>query len=122
MLIDADFPDNATLEQLLKHIKKMTTDANFPGIPIYVDPIGLAERGQTTASKIEHNYKNQPIQQDIKTVLTYILRAHDLSYDVRDGFLLISSRTTILENRVAEIDRKLDRVLEMLGRLDHRTK
>jgi len=31
---------------------------------------------------------------------------------------MISSRTAILEHRVEEIDRKIDRLLEMLGRLE----
>ena len=43
LVIDAQFPDGTTLEQLLKHIKQETSDANPPGIPIYVNPAGLRE-------------------------------------------------------------------------------
>jgi hypothetical protein len=61
-----------------------------------------------------------PGQQPIRIVLSDSLRSLGLMYDVRDGFLMISSRTTILEHRVEEIDRKLDRVIEMLGRLEQK--
>jgi hypothetical protein len=117
MPIGADFPKDGTLQALLKHIKKVTTDATFPGIPIYVDPIGLAENNVTMAREIKIDFEKVPIQQNIKMALTYALRANGLSYEVRDGFLMISSRTVILENRVDEIERKLDRVLEALQRL-----
>ena len=69
MVIDAEFPENATLEQLLKHIRKVTTDASFPGIPIYVDPIGLAEANSDHVAEIKLDYKNLPIPQNIKSVL-----------------------------------------------------
>ena len=42
-LIDAEFPPGSTLEQMLKHIKQATTDENYPGIPIFVNPMGLQE-------------------------------------------------------------------------------
>ena len=35
-----------------------------------------------------------------------------------DGFLMVDSRTGILEKRVEEIDQKLNRVLEALYRLE----
>ena len=114
MVINFDAADGATLETLLKGIKKLTTDATFPGIPIYVDPFGLSEANKTMSTKVGQDFK----QQTIRSVLYFALRPLGLSYDVRDGFLMISSRTTILENRVEDIDRKLDRVLEMLGRLE----
>jgi hypothetical protein len=113
-VIDADLPNGSTLETLLKHIKKVTTNATDPGIPIYVDPIGLTEAGNMDmATQVKLNYKKQ----SIRTILELTLRPLGLSYDVRDGFLMISSRTAVLEHRVEEIDRKLDRLLEMLGRL-----
>jgi RNA polymerase sigma factor (sigma-70 family) len=109
----ADFPQVAKLETLLKHIKQVTTDANYSGIPIYVDPVGLSDAKLTVASEL----REIPNQQPIRIVLEYALRPVGLSYQVRDGFLMISSRTAILENRVEEIDRKLDHLIEMLGGL-----
>jgi RNA polymerase sigma factor (sigma-70 family) len=113
MRIDAEFPKGANLEILLKHIKQVTTDATYPGIPIYVDPIGLAEANKTMGTAVELNYKQQPIG----SVLYYSLRPLGLSFCIRDGFVRITSRTGVLENRVEEIDRKLDNMLELLGRL-----
>ncbi len=111
--IDAQFPKGATLETLLRHIREVTKDATYPGIPIYVDPLGLAEAHKTMGTEVELNYKQQPIE----AVLFYSLRPLGLSYSIRDGFVRISSRTATLESRVEEIDRKLDVMLEMLGRL-----
>ena len=111
--IDAQFPKGATLETLLKHIKQVTADGTYSGIPIYVDPVGLAEANKTMGTEVELNYKQAPIEE----VLKYTLRPLGMSYCVRDGFVWVSSRTGTLENRVEEIDRKLELMLEMLGRL-----
>jgi hypothetical protein len=40
-----------------------------------------------------------------------------LSYIVKDGILMVDSRTSATEIRVMEMERKLDRVLESLERL-----
>jgi RNA polymerase sigma factor (sigma-70 family) len=113
LVIDVVYPEGGNLEVLLKHIKQVTTDEKYPGIPIYVDPFGLSDVDKSMSTKVALDFK----QQSIRSVLHYTLRPLGLSYDVRDGFLMISSRTGILENRVEDIDRKLDRVLEMLQRL-----
>ena len=90
---------------------------DLPGIPIYVDPIGLAEAKLTMGARSSSISKTSPCR-SIKTLLDYALRPMDFRIDVRDGFLMISSRTAILEHRVEEIDHKLDRVIEMLERLE----
>jgi hypothetical protein len=112
MVTGADFPTTATLGTLLKQIRQMTRDANYPGIPIYVDPAGLAEAKAAT----EANIVDIPREQPIAVVLRHCLRPLGLAHDVRDGFLMVSSRMEILENRVEEIDRKLDRLIELLDR------
>jgi RNA polymerase sigma factor (sigma-70 family) len=116
MIVDADFPKVASLETLLKTIKKITADETYSGIPIFVDPAGIRDAKVAMASEVV----DIPGQQPIRIVLSDSLRSLGLMYDVRDGFLMISSRTTILEHRVEEIDRKLDRVIEMLGRLEQK--
>jgi len=116
-LIDAEFPGgDATLEKLLKHIKAETSKIKPPGLPIYVSPDGLQEC---------HLSMSQPIggfdvkQKPVSFVLDLALHHLGLDYYVaRDGFLCIDSRTRVLEARVEEIDRKLDRVLEALARLE----
>ena len=112
MVTGADFPKTATLGTLLKQIRQTTTDANYHGIPIYVDPTGL-EEAKTT---VEANIIDIPQAQPIGAVLRHCLRPLGLAFDVRDGFLMVSSRMDILENRVEEIDRKLDRLIELLDR------
>ena len=47
-VIDAEFPAGTTLEQLLKHIKQATTNANFPRNP------NLRESDRLTGSQTEH--------------------------------------------------------------------
>ncbi len=116
MVVGADFPKTASLETLLKTIKKITTDATYPGIPIYVDPAGIKDVKLTMEAQVTEIVGDQPI----RNVLSDSLRPLGLMYDVRDGFLMISSRTAILEHRVEEIDHKLDRVIEMLGRLEQK--
>ncbi len=116
MVVGADFPKVASIETLLKTIKKITADETYSGIPIFVDPAGITDAKVTMASEVV----DIPGQQPIRIVLSDSLRSLGLMYDVRDGFLMISSRTAILEHRVEEIDRKLDRVIEMLGRLEQK--
>jgi hypothetical protein len=115
MQAPADFPKVASLETVLKTIKRITTDDSYPGIPIYVDPVGLAELKVAMAAEIDVHGA-----QPIRKMLSDALRRLGLMFDVRDGFLMISSRTTILEHRVEEIDHKLDRVIEILGRLEQK--
>ncbi len=115
MIIDADFPEGrTTLDKFLKHIKQSTTDTSFSGIPIYVDPAGLAEVKKTISTEVTFLEKKQTV----RSFLDSTLRQIGLSYRVHDGFLMVSSHVAIVESRVEEIDRKLDRVLEMLSRLD----
>jgi RNA polymerase sigma factor (sigma-70 family) len=117
-LIDADFATGVTLEQLLKHIKQATSDQSFPGIPIYVNPIGLQEAHQTMEAAIEVNRK----QCSVREVFWSALHPLQLSYIVKDGFVIIDSRTSVTEMRVEELERKLDRVLESLERLSKTAK
>jgi RNA polymerase sigma factor (sigma-70 family) len=111
-VIDANFPEGGTLELLLKHIKQVTTDADYPGIPIYVDPKGLAEVNKTMSDEIQLNYK----QRSIRSILHGTLRRMGLSFCVHDGFLMISSRDEVLDTRIEEIESKLDQLIEMLRR------
>ena len=91
MTIPHEMPPKATLSHVLKALKKLTTDATFPGIPIYVDPVGLAEANMTVESEIKLDYKDLPVPQNIKMVLTLALRSSGLSYEVRDGLLMVST-------------------------------
>jgi RNA polymerase sigma-70 factor (ECF subfamily) len=105
--------ENPTLEKLLKHIKQSTADTTFPGIPIYVDPVGLGQVHIRVDNPIALGLKGS-----VESVLSQTLRGLGLWYMVKDGFLLISSRDDITDRRLNELDEKLERVLEKLERLD----
>jgi RNA polymerase sigma factor (sigma-70 family) len=112
--IDAEFPKGIALSDLLKHIKQETTKAQPPGLPIYVNPIGLEELKRVMGFIVTVNHKQQPV----RSILQQALGDAGLKFAATDGFLMIDSRTGILEIHVKEIDRKLDRVLEALDRLE----
>ena len=109
-----DGSKGTSLEQLLKHIKQQTSEADPPGIPIYVSPLGLQEAKKSMSSPVDPI----PNKAAVRVILEQALFGTGLSFAVRDGLLTIDSRTGILEKRVEEIDRKLDRVLEALDRLE----
>jgi RNA polymerase sigma factor (sigma-70 family) len=114
--IKLDLPRDATLSAFLKAIKQATSQAKPPGLPIYVDRTGLERvAGKTLESPIDCL--------DIRSGrVNFLLREGlgqlHLSYVVKDGFLMISSREEIIEQRLDELDKKFDRVLETLMRLE----
>ena len=86
MPIPMHFPKAAPLEDVLKHIKAQTTTGDYKGIPIYVDPVGLQFAGQTMTSKVIIDVEGTAL----KNSLALCLRQCDLSFTVRDGFLMIT--------------------------------
>ena len=108
------FRKEQLFDQLLKHIKRSTTDDTFSGIPIYVDPAGLLEAHQTISMPVVINVSKRPAG----LILSDALRGSGLSYCVSDGFLMISSRSAIVERRVDQIEHKLDLVLDALRRIE----
>lgn len=109
--IDLDLPPNPTFDQFLKTIKRATTTADFNGIPIYVDPLGLQRSGVGINDPIEV-YKSP----HLGTCLDQTLRLLRLSCIVKDGFLMISSHDFIVEEKLDMLDRKLDRLLKAVER------
>jgi hypothetical protein len=102
----------------LKHIKQVTTEpGKFPGIPIYVRPESLGETrpGEGLLEKVRVSIDLK--QQAVKVVLQEALREFRLSYIVKDGLLMIDSRDVVNEMRLEQLERKLNRVLEVLERL-----
>jgi hypothetical protein len=112
--VSMSFANKTPLDDVLKYIKAATTTPAFPGIPIYVEPLGLQEANKSINSTIQFDREGLPL----KTSLRMILKSLGLSYIVKDGFLMIDSRSAITETRVEEMERKLDRVLEALERLE----
>jgi RNA polymerase sigma factor (sigma-70 family) len=105
--------DDLPVDRLLKHIKQSTTDATYHGIPIYVDPVGLQNVQASMASRV-----SIPKKGSVEYILSFALRECRLSYLVKDGFLMISSRDDITERKLNDLDEKMERVLRMLERLE----
>ncbi len=86
--IDLRF-EKTSLEDVFKLIKSATRRGpNDRGIPIYVDPIGLVEAEKTLATPVSFTAKGEPL----KSSLERLLKSISLTYTVKDGFLMVTSR------------------------------
>jgi len=104
--IDFNF-DPVSLGNLLKYIKSASQGPNDSGIPIYVNPSGVTD---VEVQGLRITKKNVPIRVGLKSALNQV----GVSYEVRDGLLVIDSRAAIMENRLEDVERKLDQVLKAL--------
>ncbi|WP_435007877.1 RNA polymerase sigma factor [Tundrisphaera lichenicola] len=87
--ISMNFPQEIPLEDVKKYIEQSTQDeaAGLPiGIPIYIDPHGLADSDHTMASTVTINLEGIPL----RTTLRLILRQLHLDYKVVGGLLYIT--------------------------------
>ncbi len=81
--------EKTSLEDVLELIKSATRRGpNNPGIPIYVDPMGLLEAEKTLATPVSFTAKGEPL----KSSLERLLKSMSLTYAVKDGFLMVTSR------------------------------
>jgi hypothetical protein len=90
--IPMHFPSGTPLEDILKHIKSETEARIGKPVPIYVDPFGLREARQTMTSKVVIDVKGATV----KNCLSHCLRQLDLTFSVRDGFLVVTDAGTVL--------------------------
>ena len=84
------FANETPLDDVLIYIKQATFKGKKPtdpGLPIYVDPLGLQEAGQTLTSTVRMNVIGAPL----KITLPQILGQLGLAYLVKDDVLIISS-------------------------------
>jgi hypothetical protein len=96
--ISMSFAEDTPLEDVLKYVKQATTTANYQGIPIYVDPIGLQEAEKSMTSTVRNmDLEGVPL----KVTLKLLLKQLDLTYTVKDGFLMITSQES--EDQQTEI-------------------
>jgi hypothetical protein len=79
------FPNATSLEDLVKYVKQATTTPTRPGIPIYVDPIGLLEAERTLKSTVSIDLEGVPL----KTTLRLCLDQIGLIYEVDNGCVRI---------------------------------
>jgi len=86
--ISMSFKEETPLEDVLKYIQKATTTATSSGIPIYVDPVGLQEAEKSMTSTV----RNMAVDGvPLKITLKLLLKQLDLTYQVRNGLLTITS-------------------------------
>ncbi len=96
--ITLTYADGDPLDVVLKDIKAQTTkNPKLPkipsGIPIYVDPLGLQEAERSLNSLVK-----RPPSADTLTLSEHLARVLDslgLAYQVKDGYLMITSKESI---------------------------
>lgn len=95
--IPIPYQDGARLDEVLKEWKRTTTGSPglASGIPIYVDPIGLQEAGQSLNSTVRRppSADSLPLFEHIRLVLEPL----GLWYTVKDGYIEISSKESLNE-------------------------
>jgi hypothetical protein len=106
---DLRFPGGATLDQFLKAVRQTTSQQDYPGIPIYVSPEGLADSRETLDSRVIIKPEGS-LAEEMQRALK---RLH-LSFTVSGGLVLIDSRMGIIESRLGHVEEKLDRILKGL--------
>ena len=79
------FPNETPLGDLLKYIGEATATPTEPGIPIYVDPIGLQEAERSLGSTVQIDLVGVPL----RTTLRLCLNQLGLAYVFEDGCLRI---------------------------------
>lgn len=81
------FPEGVPLSMMLRHVRDATTTTATPrGLPIYVDPIGLQEAGQTLNAPVKIDAQGIPLKKTLRTVLDQV----GLSYYLKGGLLIIT--------------------------------
>ncbi|MHB1557833.1 MAG: hypothetical protein ACYC61_10155 [Isosphaeraceae bacterium] len=85
-LIPMHFPNETPLDDVLKHIRKETSEPNLPGIPMYVDPIGLQVADRSLSSPVQMDFEAIPV----RDALRLILKQLGLGYTVQSGFVIIT--------------------------------
>ena len=93
--IEMPFDSPTPLEVVLKHIKNKTGSDVDPGIPIYVDPVGLQVASANMKTLVTYHEAGVPLKISLDKILTQI----GLGYRVKNGLLVISSRDTTLRSR-----------------------
>jgi hypothetical protein len=81
------FPAETPLDDVLKYIKQATTTPEYPGLPIYVDPIGLQEAERSLSSTVQIDLDGVPLRETLRLCLEQL----GLRYEVREGRLRITS-------------------------------
>jgi hypothetical protein len=89
--IPVHFPADTPLEKVLAYIHRATADVNFPGIPIYVDPIGLENAERSMVATVRIDVDAIPVRDALRICTKQL----DLNFSVRSGHVMISDTATI---------------------------
>jgi RNA polymerase sigma factor (sigma-70 family) len=81
------FRNETPLDDVLKYIKQATTSSDYPGIPIYVEPLGLQDAERSLNSTINIDLEGIPLRRTLQLSLAQL----GLVYFVDDGILVITS-------------------------------
>jgi hypothetical protein len=81
------FPGETPLGDVLDYIRRATSSPSHPGIPIYVDPIGLQEAERSLHSPVQIDLEGIPLRESLRLALKQL----GLTYEVREGYLRITS-------------------------------
>ena len=96
--ISMSFNEETPLEDVSSTSSRRRPPRLTSGIPIYVDPIGLSEADKTMASTVRNmDLEGVPLKLTLKLLLNQL----DLTYTVKDGFLMITSKES--EDQQTEI-------------------
>ncbi len=91
MPIPMPFAQETALEEVLNYIKSKTITLQFPeGLPIYIDPVGLTEAEKTMSTPVTCSVNGPPL----RTSLSLMLRQLDMTSEIHDGVLRITSLTS----------------------------
>jgi serine/threonine protein kinase len=106
MRVPMRFPRGTSLGDLVMHIRKATKGANYAGIPVFVDALGLQEAEKSMASVLTVDVQGRPLKQTLRLAL----RELGLDYRTSEGLLNISSAGgDPNEGPAARIEVKADR-------------
>jgi len=85
--IPMKFTPEASLKDVLTYIRMATSTPTYPGIPIYVDPIGVQEAEKSLSSTVSIDLEGVPLKETLRLCLKQLT----LVYIVEDGHLQIRS-------------------------------
>ncbi len=103
--ISMPFANETPLDDVLKYIKQETTTASHPGLPIYVDPLGLQEAERSLNSTVSLDLPAVPL----RTGLRLTLKQLGLGYKIEEGVLIITSEDSLDQEREeAEYERRME--------------
>lgn len=86
--IALEFPEPTPLKDVLESLRRATARSGRPGLPIYLDPIGLQEVEKSPDTTVTIDVRDVPL----KTALRAVLRPVGMDFVVQDGLLFVTSQ------------------------------